>query len=69
MKAGEMVLVPINGGQWSEAEVIEIHGDIVRVAGPQEMLFVRQAGRPPLGIGFPVHLIRETVKAKVLDNA
>jgi len=64
MKAGETVLVPVNCGQFSEGEVIEIHGDIVRVAGPSEMRTVRQQGRTPLGIGFPVQIVRELEKAK-----
>lgn len=33
MTVGETVLVPVNNGQYEEAEVIEIHGDIVLVAG------------------------------------
>jgi hypothetical protein len=64
MKAGEIVLVPVNGGQWCEGEVIEIHGDIVRVAGPSEMETIRREGRPPLGIGFPVQVVRLAEKAK-----
>jgi hypothetical protein len=64
MRAGETVLVPVNGGKWSEGEVIEIHGDIVRVAGPSEVRTVRGQGRSPLGIGFPVHMVREIEKAK-----
>ena len=64
MRAGETVLVPVNGGRMQEGEVIEIHGDIVRVAGPSEMFTVRQLGRPPLGVGFPIHLVQEIEKAK-----
>ena len=64
MKVGEIVLVPVNGGQWTEGEVIEIHGDIVRIAGPSEMRTVREQGRSPLGVGFPVRIVREIKKAK-----
>lgn len=57
MKAGDVVFVKVNGGMRTEAQVIEIHGDIVRLAGKEEIESARAAGKPPLGVGFNVHKI------------
>jgi len=65
MHIGQIVLAPVNGRQWNAAEVVGIHGDIIRVSGPDEMLIVRAASREPLGVGFPVHALRFEEKAKV----
>ncbi|MFT4112185.1 hypothetical protein [Silvibacterium sp.] len=63
MKAGDIVLVPVNGGILTEAQIIEMHGDIVRVSGFEELAVVRAKGRSPLGVGFPVRLIKVIEKA------
>lgn len=64
MKAGDMVFVRVNGGQLTEAQIIEIHGDIVRVSGRGEMQLAASSGRVPLGVGFPIHsiIIKESAK-------
>lgn len=64
MKAGETVVVRVNIGQWCEVQVVEIHGDSVRFAGPSELRIVRERGRDHLGVGFRVHTFRTTEKAK-----
>jgi hypothetical protein len=64
MNIGETVLAPANMGQWVEVEVIEIHGDIVRVMAPKEKAIVQAECRLPLGIGFPINRLRDTKKAK-----
>ena len=63
MNVGETILAPVNGGQWEEAQIIEIHGDIVRVAGAGEMSIVQRLGRTLLGVGFPIRSIKEKEKA------
>jgi len=63
MHIGEIVLAPVNRGQFAEAQVIEIHGDIVRVSGSGELAIVREQGREPLGVGFPIQALREIKKA------
>jgi len=64
MHKGQMVLAKLNGGKLVSAEVIEIHGDIARIAGAEEMRIVRDCGREPLGIGFPIHTLILEEKAK-----
>jgi hypothetical protein len=64
MTVGETVLARVNGGQFVECEVVEIHGDMVRVSGLAEIALVRELGRSPLGIAFPIHDLIERKKAK-----
>lgn len=64
MRVGEMVIVRVNGGVETEAQIIEIHGDIVRVCGAQELAIVRAAGREPVGVGFRIQDVAIVKKAK-----
>lgn len=63
MTIGETVLVRVNGGQLCEGYVIEIHGDIVRIAGPEECAIAKMKGEVPLGVGFRVQDILPLKKA------
>ena len=64
MEIGERVFVRVNNGALVSCQVIDIHGDIVRVAGDRELELSQAAARPPLGVGFPVLEIIEAQKAK-----
>lgn len=52
MHIGESVMVPVNGGQLKRGVVIDIKGDTVTVAGPEEIKIVTAKGRSPIGVGF-----------------
>jgi hypothetical protein len=55
MQMGETVRVRLSEGRLAIGQVIELHGDIVRVAGLDELRIVHGSGRDPIGIGFRVH--------------
>jgi hypothetical protein len=65
MYVGEIVTVRLDEGRYATGQVIEIHGDIVRVAGLEEIRIVQGSGREPLGIGFRVQDVATMKKAKV----
>jgi len=64
MKPGETVLVRANNGELVEAEVIETHGDIVRLMGPGERAIIRDTGRLPLGVGYKISAVEKSNAAK-----
>jgi hypothetical protein len=63
MKQGDVVLACVNGGQWTEAEVIEIIGTYIKVVGMGERAIVRETGNAPVGVCFPVQKLRLINKA------
>ena len=66
MRVGDNVLVPLFGGETGSGQLIAIKGDVVIVAGDEEMRRASDAGRSPIGVGFKINVVKlkKAVEAK-----
>jgi hypothetical protein len=60
MNIGDTVTVSLGGNVQADGQLIDINGDIFRVAGFEEIRRAASQGRKPIGLTFR----REKVKAK-----
>jgi hypothetical protein len=60
MNIGDTVTVSLGSNTQAEGQVIDINGDILRIAGYEEIRRAAFQGRNPIGLTFK----REKVKAK-----
>ena len=59
MKIGDTVLAFVNDGEWVEAQVIDIIGNIVVVSGDEERQRCALVNREPVGVGMRRQRLKE----------